>query len=85
MKMTKEHFTALRDLIEENFLTSEIVEKYETGKFPLSNRVKDLNMRFRWDLFWSVSEDWGVQAGIYFDSHIDTALRKIVPTITRRY
>ena len=85
MKMTKEHFTALQDLIDENFLTSEIVERYETGNFPRSSRVKDINKRFRWDLFWSVRLEWKVEAGTYFDNHIDTALKKIVPTIVRRY
>jgi hypothetical protein len=44
--------------------------------------VRDIDVRYRWDLFWAAD---GMQAlnADYTDDHIDTALRTIVPALTR--
>ena len=59
--------------------------QYRSGRFANADRVKDLEMRYRWDLLWMArgsvrahdSLDPIFDAG-YKDAHIDTALRKIV-------
>ena len=64
--------------------TDERREIYRNGDFPRAELVKDLNKRYRWDLYWSA-----VRAGNslpdsthgYNDAHIDTALRKIVSSL----
>lgn len=80
MKVTKEHFDQLQNRISQ-LDTEEVRQVYRDGKFPRADQVKDLNKRYRWDLLWAsglsalITEmyDQGVN-----DSHIDTALRKIV-------
>lgn len=65
--------------------------RYRRGDFPHATRVKDLSKRYRWDLI----HDSGLKIGdgvgmsglpLYAylnDDHIDTALRSLVPDITR--
>ena len=82
MKMTTEHFTALKTAIEQ-FDTPERRQRYRDGKFPNADLVNDLNVRYRWDLFWTAAgvggRTWA--SGTYLDAHIDTALRKIVAVL----
>ena len=95
MKMKTEHYNDLSQAIQERInedQTPSIITLYETGQFPRSDRVKDLNKRFRWDLFWFVMKRRSNSITIEFDNlkylndiHIDTALRKIVPQIIRQY
>lgn len=60
---------------------------YREGGFPRADRVKDLDMRYRWDLFHAANTrsacelsrtayDEGLN-----DNHIDTVLRSIVPKL----
>jgi len=58
---------------------------YLNGDFPRSDRTKDLDMRYRWDLFWAAvnatkeAEIIGkVRSEELDDTHIDTMLRSIV-------
>lgn len=59
-------------------------DAYRAGKFPRADKVRDLDKRYRWDLYWAA-----VRAGNslpdsthgYSDAHIDTALRRIVPAL----
>ena len=65
-------------------------QAYREGRFPRADRVKDLDARFRWDLFHTVlrrnrrlrevieSEDLN-------DSHIYTALKRIIPPLSERH
>lgn len=58
-------------------------EAYRQGKFPLSDRVKDLNTRYVWDLFHAISftkrDNFLTEAyKIGHDSHIQTVLRHII-------
>lgn len=80
MKIKQEHFNQIKSAIEP-LDTEAVRSNYRAGNFPRSDKVKDLNMRYRWDLFWAAGcssflndmYDDGLK-----DSHIDTALRKIV-------
>ena len=62
--------------------TPEKRERYRTGDIPRADRVKDLNKRYRWDLAYAARlnlialYDVGCN-----DTHIDTALRSIVPAL----
>lgn len=65
--------------------------RYSAGEFPRSDRCKDLNMRFRWDVFHHVSRTlrevpaYAEELRDLDDAHIDTALRRIVPAIERQF
>jgi hypothetical protein len=55
---------------------------YREGRYPRAERTRDLDLRYRWDLLWTVH---GALPGALraelndlSDSHIDTALRRIV-------
>jgi hypothetical protein len=57
-------------------------QRYIAGDFPRADLVKDLDKRYRWDLYWHAlalgrplprTEQHG-----YTDAHIDTALRNLV-------
>lgn len=56
-------------------------QMYREGRFHNADKVKDLDMRFRWDLL-NAGGGWQVTSALYEaghnDSHIDTALRSIV-------
>ncbi|SIB67865.1 hypothetical protein [Mycobacteroides abscessus] len=83
MKMTSAHYDQLRTAIGP-LDTAERRERYRSGEFPRSDRVADLNMRYRWDLLNEVSRRGWERAwayGEYNTDHIDTALRGIVPVL----
>lgn len=52
------------------------------------NRVKDLGMRFRWDIFYAAThrKEITVRSTMsgYTDDHIDTALRALIPAELER-
>ena len=60
---------------------------YERGEYP--RPAQDVDKRYRWDLFWAaggwkVLEQAGLNGDDLLDSHIDTALRSIVPKLGSR-
>ena len=84
MKISKQDFEDLS--VEVNKVVSiigkqHLLTMYEAGQFVNSDWVKDLNRRFRWDLFWKTpfwaEERWTA----YKDAHMDTALRKIMKNL----
>lgn len=79
MKVSAEHLANMRAAIEP-LDTDETRERYRQGNFPRADRVKNLDMRYRWDLLWS-SGAYGEEFDGYKNDHIDTALRAIVPTL----
>ena len=82
MKMKKEHFDMLKSDIEAVKRKHPSAETlYREGKFPRAEQTKDVNKRFRWDLFWAVHRYYRELFDYLNDDHIDTALRKIVPDI----
>lgn len=76
MKVSKDDIATLRTAIEK-IDTLELRDKYARGDYPRSELTKDLNKRYRWDLYWAC----GVNLDGYLDAHIDTALRSVVPAI----
>lgn len=87
MKMTKTHYETLRVLIESKLAQHpDVPSRYANGEFPRADSVKDLNKRMRWDLFWA-STDLGFRDELRYlqNSHIDTALRRIVKPIERNF
>lgn len=55
---------------------------YREGRYPRADRTRDLNMRYRWDLLWAVHgrvpDTLRPELNDLRDTHIDTALRRIV-------
>jgi hypothetical protein len=93
MKISKEHFEHMRSEIDKHIQSiggwKVWVERYETGNFSRSDRVKDLNVRFCWDCFYATPglNSWTCDTlpKDIHDAHITTALKAICPTITRRF
>lgn len=84
MKMSPELFQAIKEAIDP-LNTPENRERYRTGNYPRSETTKDVNMRYRWDLLWATfrpTEEQRKEFNELKDTHIDTALRRIVPNIT---
>jgi len=56
-------------------------DDYRAGNYPRADRTKDLNKRYRWDLWWYLTGHnpwlWGEVQG-FDDAHIDTMLRRAV-------
>ncbi len=86
MKLTLDQVEAMRERVAP-LDTAERRQAYREGRFPRAEAVKDLDMRYRWDLYyagrvsdvldrWSGGDDDGLK-----DAHIDTALRRIVPPL----
>jgi hypothetical protein len=53
---------------------------YREGRFPRADKVQDLDMRYRWDLFHATKCRELVPSHANSE-HIDTALRRIVPKL----
>lgn len=54
-------------------------DRYRRGDFPRAEKTKDLNMRYRWDLYWHANAVAGrFDTSGLNDAHIDTVLRSIV-------
>jgi len=63
---------------------------YENGNFPRSEKVNDLQKRFAHDMFTYTNtfigeNKWYDITADFNESHIYTAMLRIVPTITRKY
>ncbi len=62
-------------------------QAYATGNYPRAERTKDVDVRYRWDLYWAALHKgllpWDLLDDIddVKDAHIDTALRGIVPAL----
>ena len=64
-----------------------VINRYEQGLFPRSEKVKDLQKRFNFDFF-SHGTDREFVKELYTylnDDHIETALKRIMPKIERKY
>lgn len=86
MKLTLDQVEAMRERICP-LDTAETRQAYREGRFPRADRVRDLDKRYRWDLYHAgrvseVLDMWGGGDGEGLtDAHIDTALRRIVPPL----
>ena len=79
MKITPEHYEFIKSAIQNNFTVS-LVNDHRTF-IENEGKAKDIDKRLRWDLLWlSVTSAW-ICGTIYKyadNTHIDTALKKIV-------
>lgn len=82
MKVTPEHLATLRAAIVP-LDTEAVRDAYRSGQFPRADSVKDLDKRYRFDLY-AAAGSWRLfdHSG-YNDTHIDTALRSIVAPLTK--
>lgn len=86
MLVTVEHRQAIQKAIEP-LDTENARQAYREGNFQRAELCKDVDMRYRWDLFWAARTSYPnlinpvLDAG-YKDSDIDTALRSIVKELT---
>ncbi len=57
-------------------------DAYRDRRIPRADTVKDIDMRYRWDLLWASKFPTRelYDAGLN-DGHIDTVLRSIVPAL----
>lgn len=91
MKMSRETYARIEQAIralEGSLDMTEVRNRYRAGDFPRADRVRDLEMRFRWDLFWAARQRLSttgrdalsdaLRTEELNDEHIDTALRQIV-------
>jgi len=78
MKMSDTDYNYLQEKL--STLVQNKKEKVLAHKEALASdtRVKDLGMRFRWDLLWAAKVDLNAMYVYLNDSHIDTALKAIV-------
>lgn len=86
MKIKKEHYehmeNAIKETIKKHGGMAFLISQYETGQFVNAEKTKDLSKRFRWDLFHAAGLTKYACDVLYNymdDTHIDTALRAIVP------
>lgn len=84
-KITGQNLDTMRDAIAP-LDTADTRAAYLRGEFHNADRVKDLDRRYRWDLLWSSGLSGWLVATVYDDlgandTHVDTALRSIVPPL----
>lgn len=85
MKMDQVTFETLKTTIQVHLEKNpDLVTKYETGNFPRSEKVKDLQTRFNFDLFYATQSNQIVPPEL-MDDHLATALKHICPKVTRKY
>lgn len=75
MKMTPEHYALLKERLDQTIEKIGIESALEHRKKHLG---KDIEMRFRWDLFWTAYTHDMSLFRIYKDDHIDTAIKKYI-------
>ena len=88
MKMKKEHFDEIKSRIGKLFLTNKhLVDLYESAEFPQAEKIKDLQTRFNFDIFYYVTPGKWVSDNLYpylDDSNINTALNQILPKLDEK-
>lgn len=91
MKIKPAHFDKIKEMIEallSKHGRDQIILKYETGDFPRSEKVKDLQTRFNFDLYHFSGALGAVASEVYEyanDEHIATALKRICPKVERKF
>lgn len=89
MKIQKDHLEHIEKEINKVLTENPgLKQRYEKGIFPRASAVKDLQMRFCFDLFYMANLSKYACDHLYSylnDDHIYSALKKICPKITRAY
>lgn len=87
MKITDAHYSRLLGLVHA-LDTPAVRAAYRAGEFRQSSLVKDLDKRYRWDLFQAAMRGNGEFVDDLYsylsDAHLDTALRRAVPPLPSR-
>lgn len=88
-KITLEHQTIIKNAID-NVLAKypNIAQEYELGNFARSDKVKDLQVRFNFDLLYATGLNSWICDEVYSyanDVHLQSFLKSICPTVTRNY
>ena len=89
MKIKTEHYNKLKtaiDLVLNGY--PDIVSDYEAGLFSRSDKVKDLQKRFCFDLLFGTGLSSWVSKELYSyldDTHIYSALKSMTPKLVRGY
>jgi hypothetical protein len=87
MKIKQEHYDHMKQEIDK-LLTPELTKAYEEGRFVNSQRTKDLQTRFCFDLMYMAGLTRYICENVYdyaTDDHVFTALKRICPTVERKY
>jgi hypothetical protein len=89
MKITTEHYNHIKQEIDKLLAANpEAVARYERGEFSRSEKTKDLQRRFCFDVMRAAGLNKWICDNIYpyaNDDHIYTALRKACPVVTRKF
>ena len=89
MKIQRDHLEYLQakiDAVLDKY--PNVVQEYELGHFPRSEKVKDLQQRFNFDLLVGAGVSTWVSENLYpylDDTHLRTALKRICPKVERKY
>lgn len=87
MKIKKEHLQHMKDKILPN-ITGEIIHAYETGNFVRSEKTKDFQIRFNFDMLCRFLGSAWICDNLYTymnDDHIKSALNSFMPKVTKRF
>ena len=78
MRVSQTDYAAIRAAIAP-LDTPAMRARYAARDIPRGDAVKDIDKRYRWDLFWQAGGMETISGGgSYADAHIDTALRRVV-------
>jgi len=86
MKIQKNKLTEMREKINavlDKHGRQKVIDSYNRGAFPRSDKVTDLQKRFCFDLFYAAGLGKKIQAAYpnATDAHIYTALRQVCPKV----
>ena len=76
MKVSQQELLELKSHVEP-LDTAERRQKYQDGLYPRAHFTKDLYTRYCWDLYFDCG--YSLNGGDLKDSHLYTALRKVIP------
>lgn len=86
MKIKPEHVETIKGFVQP-LDTPERRQRYISRDFPNAEHVKDIDKRYRWDLFYANPASAPFACDVLYkyshDEHIDTALRSIVPELQK--
>ena len=93
MKFTSEHLAILRAGVDKVLANNpHVAQAYEEGRFARSEKVKDLQRRFCFDVFYAsgvkIGDGIGTSGDIigdYTNDHLYTALKAVCPKVERKY
>ena len=91
MKIKKTHYNYIKkeiDLMFKKYNKDKLVEEYNKGLFPRSDKVKDLQKRFCFDMSFGAGLNKYICNNLYSymnDEQLYTALKAICPKVSKDY